>query len=194
AHNNALADRAQELEGQLTQAEDLCRRYDEEVIRRMRQIDKRQLMVERLNKEYDDKRSGLAGMAAEEAEALGPLEAKIRGIRNEIDECRKKSEVMQKKWILSQSELMSMNDDEEQMRQRNDILYTKIIILDEKLRRLMSAIEQRVKDNKLCNREIRQLREDMLRINKRIGEYREKEGRVGSELKDIESRMVTRLS
>ncbi|KAF4755783.1 hypothetical protein FOZ62_003610 [Perkinsus olseni] len=84
AHNNALADRAQELEGQLTQAEDLCRRYDEEVVRRMRQIDKRQLMVERLNKEYDDKRSGLAGIAAEEAEALGPLEAKIRGIRNEV--------------------------------------------------------------------------------------------------------------
>lgn len=51
---------------------------------RMRLIDKKQLMLERLNKEYDEKRSSMADMVAEEAEVLGPLEAKIRGIRLEV--------------------------------------------------------------------------------------------------------------
>ncbi|EER03806.1 conserved hypothetical protein, partial [Perkinsus marinus ATCC 50983] len=127
AHNNVLSDRIEELDRQFTEAEDVCRRYDDEVMVRMRLIDKKQLMLERLNKEYDEKRSSMADMVAEEAEVLGPLEAKIRAIRLEIEECRRKCKSMQRKWIMSQSDLMGINDEERQIREKDDVLLTKII-------------------------------------------------------------------
>ncbi|KAF4663796.1 hypothetical protein FOL47_005553 [Perkinsus chesapeaki] len=193
AHNNVLADRIQELEGGLIEMEEISDKYEEDIIKRMRQIDKKQLMVERLNKEYDDKRNSFADVAAEEAEALGPLEAKIRGLRNMIDECRRKSDEMQKKWIITQSELREINDNEDDIKERCDILNTKIIVLEEKYRRLEGAIKRRVDEGKICKKEIIQLREDMVKINKKIGEYRKKEGIVNNELKDVEGDIANRL-
>jgi hypothetical protein len=57
AHQQQLHQRNVELQDDLKQREKLIQQYENEIKSRHAQIEKKQLYVDRLNREYDDKRS-----------------------------------------------------------------------------------------------------------------------------------------
>merc|ERR1711959_374764 len=97
AHNQMLKDRLKELSDDLAEREKLIEQYELEIRKRHHQIEKKQLYVDRLNREYDEKRSKLEGEAGE-ADIAGPLEAKIKHLRKAIAEKSKECSDMQKDW------------------------------------------------------------------------------------------------
>merc|ERR1712178_355123 len=88
AHNQMLKDRLKELSDDLAEREKLIEQYELEIRKRHNQIEKKQLYVDRLNRDYDEKRSKLEGEAGE-ADVAGPLEAKIKHLRKAIADMTK---------------------------------------------------------------------------------------------------------
>merc|ERR1719379_1018888 len=115
AHNQMLKDRLKELSEDLAERERLIEQYELEIRKRHHQIEKKQLYVDRLNRDYDEKRSKLEGEAGEQ-DVAGPLEAKIKHLRKAIAEKSKECQDMQKDWIGKQTQLMSASSDTDRLR------------------------------------------------------------------------------
>merc|ERR1711959_888947 len=77
AHNQMLIDRLKQLSEDLSEREKLIEQYEQEIRKRHHQIEKNQLYVDRLNREFDDKKQKLA-LEAGDADVAGPQEAKIK--------------------------------------------------------------------------------------------------------------------
>merc|ERR1719156_203994 len=78
AHNQMLKERLETLATDLADREKLIDQYELEIRKRHNQIEKKQLYVDRLNREYDEKRS------KQEDDDSGPMEGKIKGLRKQI--------------------------------------------------------------------------------------------------------------
>merc|ERR1719486_912836 len=73
AHNQMLKERQETLVKELSEREKLIDQYELEIRKRHNQIEKKQLYVDRLNREFDEKRS------KQEDDNTGPMEGKIKG-------------------------------------------------------------------------------------------------------------------
>ena len=65
AHNQMLKDRLKQLSDDLAERERLIEQYEQEIRKRHHQIEKKQLYVDRLNREYDDKRTKMENEAGD---------------------------------------------------------------------------------------------------------------------------------
>merc|ERR1711959_725169 len=101
AHNQMLKERFKQLGEDLGQREKLIEQYEQEIRKRHHQIEKKQLYVDRLNREFDEKRTKLESEAGE-ADVAGPQEAKIKHLRRSIAAKSKECSDMQKDWITKQ--------------------------------------------------------------------------------------------
>merc|ERR1719146_14419 len=77
-HNQMLKERQETLVKELSEREKLIDQYELEIRKRHNQIEKKQLYVDRLNREFDEKRS------KQEDDNSGPMEGKIKGLRKQI--------------------------------------------------------------------------------------------------------------
>merc|ERR1719335_1284960 len=80
AHNQMLKDRLKQLSEDLAERERLIEQYEQEIRKRHHQIEKKQLYVDRLNREFDEKWTKLEAEAGE-ADVAGPQEAKIKHMK-----------------------------------------------------------------------------------------------------------------
>merc|ERR1712113_1181075 len=108
AHNQMLKDRHKQLGQDLAEREKLIEQYEQEIRKRHHQIEKKQLYVDRLNREYDDKRTKLEAEAGE-ADVAGPQEAKLKHMKKAIADLTKECADMQKDWIQKQTQLLQVN-------------------------------------------------------------------------------------
>merc|ERR1712224_946609 len=115
AHNQMLKDRLKELSDDLAERERLIEQYELEIRKRHHQIEKKQLYVDRLNRDYDEKRTKLEGEDGD-ADIAGPLEAKIKHLKKSIAETQKENSDMQKDWIQKQTQLMAISTDTDRLR------------------------------------------------------------------------------
>merc|ERR1719486_1466621 len=83
AHNQMLKERLETLTKDLAEREKLIDQYELEIRKRHNQIEKKQLYVDRLNREYDEKRSKIEG--GDDGDA-GPMEGKIKQLKKQLAE------------------------------------------------------------------------------------------------------------
>eukprot|EP00438_Fugacium_kawagutii_P026882 Skav217495 [mRNA] locus=scaffold2951:49623:56239:- [translate_table: standard] len=96
AHNQMLKDRHEQLSDELAEREKLIEQYEQEIRKRHHQIEKKQLFVDRLNREYDEKRTKLEAEIGNDEDVAGPQEAKLKHMRKAIAELTKECSDMQK--------------------------------------------------------------------------------------------------
>merc|ERR1719364_182292 len=126
AHNQMLKERLDTLTQDLSDREKLIDQYELEIRKRHNQIEKKQLYVDRLNREYDDKRS------KQEDDSSGPLEAKIKNLRKQIDQKKKECADMQKSWIQKQTDLLSMQEQIDNTKEHVQDQRNKKLVLSQK--------------------------------------------------------------
>merc|ERR1719282_881759 len=115
-----LKDRHKSLSEDLAEREKLVEQYEQEIRKRHHQIEKKQLYVDRLNREYDDKRTKLEAEAGE-ADVAGPQEAKLKHMKKAIADLTKECADMQKDWIQKQTQLLQVNTETDRLKtQLND--------------------------------------------------------------------------
>merc|ERR1719199_2022904 len=107
AHNQMLKERQETLVKELSEREKLIDQYELEIRKRHNQIEKKQLYVDRLNREYDEKRSkqddgGWDG---------NPLEGKIKQLKKQLAEKSQECQDMQKGWIGKQTDLLALQEE-----------------------------------------------------------------------------------
>merc|ERR1712025_661324 len=144
AHNQMLKDRLKELSDDLAEREKLIEQYELEIRKRHHQIEKKQLYVDRLNREYDEKRSKLEGEAGE-ADIAGPLEAKIKHLRKSIAEKSKECSDMQKDWIQKQTQLMAISTNTDRLKVHLHDPKNRKLVLDQKRIRIEGHLESQKK-------------------------------------------------
>merc|ERR1712050_41245 len=115
AHNQMLKDRLKQLSEDLAEREKLIEQYEQEIRKRHHQIEKKQLYVDRLNREYDEKRTKLEAEAGE-ADIAGPQEAKLKHMKKAMDDLKKDCENMQKDWIQKQTQLLSISTETDRLK------------------------------------------------------------------------------
>merc|ERR1712194_192690 len=94
----------------------LISQYEAEIKSRHQQIEKKQLYVDRLNREYDEKRRKLEEELGEAVEAEGPLEVKIKSLKKQIAERVAACGVLQKEWLRKQHAIMEQQGAQEKVK------------------------------------------------------------------------------
>merc|ERR1719379_2379833 len=131
AHNQMLKDRLKQLSEDLAEREKLIEQYEQEIRKRHHQIEKKQLYVDRLNREYDEKRTKLENEAGE-ADVAGPQEAKIKHMKKTIADITKECDQMQKDWISKQTQLLAISSEMDQLRGSLNEQKNKKLVLEQK--------------------------------------------------------------
>ncbi len=109
AHQGVLVERLKELGGDLRQREQLIESYEEEIKTRHHQIGKKQLYVDRLNRQYDEKRKKLEEELGEalEAEAADAVDVQMKALRKKIAAKAAECGMQQKEWLAKQNSIMA---------------------------------------------------------------------------------------
>merc|ERR1712066_1048364 len=97
-------------------------------------IEKKQLYVDRLNREFDEKRTKLETEAGE-ADVAGPQEAKLKHMKKAIADLTKDCADMQKDWIQKQTQLLQVNTETDRLKtQLNDQKNRRLVLEQKKIR------------------------------------------------------------
>merc|ERR1719281_795527 len=157
AHNQMLKDRLKELSDDLAEREKLIEQYELEIRKRHHQIEKKQLYVDRLNREYDEKRSKLEGEAGE-ADIEGPQESKIKHMKKTIADVTKECDQMQKDWIQKQTLLLSVSSETDRLRGHLNDQKNRKMVLEQKRVRIEASLATQQKEIKELENAMKHLR------------------------------------
>jgi len=164
AHNQMLKDRHKQLSEDLSERERLIEQYEQEIRKRHHQIEKKQLYVDRLNREYDDKRTKLEAEAGE-ADVVGPQEAKIKQMKKTIADLTKDCSDMQKEWIQKQTQLLAISTDNDKLKGHLNDQKNRQMVLQQKKVRVEGQLEAQRKEIKELENAMKHLRFDMDRMS-----------------------------
>merc|ERR1719446_1975115 len=192
AHNQMLKDRLKQLSDDLAERERLIEQYEQEIRKRHHQIEKKQLYVDRLNREYDEKRTKLENEAGE-ADVQGPQEAKIKHMKKTIADLTKECADMQKDWIQKQTLLLSVSSDTDRLRTHlNDQKHRKMV-LEQKRVRIEASLESQQKEIKELENAMKHLRFDMDRMNGAIVKNESRSKDLANSNSMMETEFVSKL-
>merc|ERR1712187_984526 len=147
AHNQMLQDRLKQLADDLSEREKLIEQYEQEIRKRHHQIEKKQLYVDRLNREYDEKRTKLEAEAGE-ADVAGPQEAKLKHMKKAIADLTKECSDMQKDWIQKQTQLLSTSTETDRLKTHLNDQKNRKMVLEQKKVRIEGQLESQQKEIK----------------------------------------------
>eukprot|EP00920_Eleutheroschizon_duboscqi_P003057 GHVT01007272.1.p1 GENE.GHVT01007272.1~~GHVT01007272.1.p1 ORF type:complete len:684 (+),score=93.12 GHVT01007272.1:389-2440(+) len=187
AQRDSLAEQLKSLEEALAAKEEMISQYESEIRKRHNHIEKKQLSVDRLNKEYDEKRS------KQVTEDTGPLECKVKDLRETLKKMVSESHQMQQEWMIKQAELVELESKIEQAIQTVGSMKHKKTVLDQRMLRLTNELDNQQKEIKTIRDEIRHFRFEMDRLSQLLAEHataEDKAARKRTELqKDLEGRI-----
>merc|ERR1719198_20663 len=192
AHNQMLRDRLKELNEDLQEREKLIEQYELEIRKRHNQIEKKQLYVDRLNREYDEKRSKLEGEEGEQ-DVAGPLEAKIKHLRKSIAEKSKECSDMQKDWIQKQTQLMAISTDTDRLKVHLHDQKNRKLVLDQKRIRIEGHLDSQKKEIRDLENAVKHLRFEMDRMNSSLAKHDKKTGELSNSNQMMETEFVAKL-
>merc|ERR1711920_430240 len=187
AHNQMLKDRHKSLSEDLAEREKLVEQYEQEIRKRHHQIEKKQLYVDRLNREYDDKRTKLEAEAGE-ADVAGPQEAKLKHMKKAMDDLKKDCENMQKDWIQKQTQLLSISTETDRLKSHLNDQKNRKMVLEQKKIRIEGSLEAQKKEIKELEKGMKDLRFDMDRMNTAVvkNDSKSKELANGNQMMEME--------
>lgn len=192
AHNQMLKERLKQLSEDLAERERLIEQYEQEIRKRHHQIEKKQLYVDRLNREYDDKRTKLENEAGE-ADVVGPQEAKIKHMKKQIADFTKECTDMQKAWIQKQTQLLSISTDSDKLWTHLTDQKNRKMVLEQKKVRVEAHFEAQKKEIKELDTAMKHLRFDMDRMSGAVVKHDSKAKDLTNNNQMIETEFVHKL-
>lgn len=192
AHNQMLKDRLKQLSEDLSEREKLIEQYEQEIRKRHHQIEKKQLYVDRLNREYDEKRTKLENEAGE-ADVQGPQEAKIKHMKKTIADITSECSAMQKDWIQKQTTLLSVSSETDRLRTNLNEQKQRKMVLEQKKIRIEAGLQTHQKEIKDLDNAMKHLRFDMDRMNSQIVKSDNRSKELGNSNQMMETEFVAKL-
>merc|ERR1719188_588083 len=192
AHNQMLKDRHKQLGEDLSERERLIEQYEQEIRKRHHQIEKKQLYVDRLNREYDEKRTKLEAEAGE-ADVAGPQEAKLKHMKKTIADLTKECADMQKDWIQKQTQLLSISADTDRLKSSVNDQKNRKMVLEQKKVRIEGQLEAQKKEIKELDNSMKHLRFDMDRMNSAVVKNDTKSAELQNSNQMMETEFVQKL-
>merc|ERR1719188_2248433 len=192
AHNQMLKDRHKSLGEDLSERERLIEQYEQEIRKRHHQIEKKQLYVDRLNREYDEKRTKLEAEAGE-ADVAGPQEAKLKHMKKQIADLTKECSDMQKDWIQKQTQLLSISTETDRLKNFLNDQKNRKMVLEQKKIRIEGQLAAQQKEIKDLDNAMKHLRFDMDRMNSQLVKNDNKSKELSNSNQMMETEFVQKL-
>lgn len=193
AHNQMLKDRHKQLSDELAEREKLIERYEQEIRKRHHQIEKKQLFVDRLNREYDEKRTKLEAEIGNDEDVAGPQEAKLKHMRKAIAELTKECSDMQKDWIQKQTQLLSVASDTDKLKGNLNENKNKKMVLEQKKIRIEGQLSGHEKEIRELENNMKHLRFDMDRMNGAVVKNESRSDEISNSNQMMETEFVQKL-
>merc|ERR1712078_482029 len=187
AHNQMLKERQETLVKELSEREKLIDQYELEIRKRHNQIEKKQLYVDRLNREFDEKRS------KQEDDNSGPMEGKIKGLRKQITEKTQECQDMQKSWITKQTDLLSLQEEIDTTKDHVQDQKNRKLILQQKHLRTEGGLDGQKKEISDLRLDVKQLQYEMDKLNTSIATHGKKQDDLTNTNQNMETEFVRKL-
>merc|ERR1719456_1043393 len=187
AHNQMLKERLDTLTKDLAEREKLIDQYELEIRKRHNQIEKKQLYVDRLNREFDEKRS------KQEDDNMGPMEGKIKGLRKQIAEKTQECQDMQKSWITKQTDLLALQEEIDTTKDHVQDQKNRKLILQQKRIRTEGQWEQQKKEIVSLRSDVKALQHEMDKLNSLHATNATKQDQLANTTQTMEAEFVRKL-
>jgi chromosome segregation ATPase len=188
AHNSQLQETLDKLNSELDEKDKLIEKYEMEIRQRNDQIEKKMSTVDRLNRKYEALVKG-----EPEEENLGPLEATIKHIGKETERVQEENREAQKRWLRTQTELVSISEDLEKVSELSSQSHSQEAILEQKRLRVDRSIEATEAKVASLHGDIRNLHRDMTRLNDMISKNASLQEGLANENYALETEFVNEL-
>ncbi|KAJ3074995.1 Coiled-coil domain-containing protein 40 [Podochytrium sp. JEL0797] len=147
------------LEKDLCVKNDLIEKYELEIRRRNDEVGKKQGEMDMLNKRFD-----LLTSRSQE-ESMGPLEATIHNVSKLVDQKDKDCIQLSSFWLRAQNELVTTSKKSNTLQDEMSDLKMRLAVLSRKKAVVNNQFETELKEIRSHQRNIRQLQNDMIKIN-----------------------------
>ncbi|XP_077897622.1 coiled-coil domain-containing protein 40 isoform X1 [Ictidomys tridecemlineatus] len=148
-----------ELDKEVKRVNDLITNSENEIARRTILIERKQGLINFFNKQLEQMVSETGG------EELGPLELEIKRLTKQMDEHNASVNQAQVTWLRLQQELVKVTQEREEQVAALDLLRKDIRIMEHKKLRTENKIEQEKKEQKEIERHMRDLDNDLKKLN-----------------------------
>lgn len=182
-----LEEKKKEIESELEQKEKLLKDFEKAISLNHDELKKKQLCVDRLNKEKDKLEKSMND------ESSGPLEAKLNHLDRNITEKEVANSRMEREWISLQTRLVEKENEIQKVQSSNSDFRNKITILEQRKLRLIGVVSTTGKETQEVENSLKNLRNDMNRINVLLDKNREKHREVEDDVRHLEKDFVDRL-
>uniref|UniRef100_A0A8C9E913 Coiled-coil domain 40 molecular ruler complex subunit n=1 Tax=Phocoena sinus TaxID=42100 RepID=A0A8C9E913_PHOSS len=161
-HQKTLA----ELDKEVKKVNDLIANSENEISRRTILIERKQGLINFLNKQLEQMISELGG------EEVGPLELEIKRLTKLIEEQNAGVTQAQVTWLRLQQEMVTATQGREEHLASLDMSKKEIHILEQKKLRIENKIDQEKKEQKQIERHMRDLDNDLKKLNVLVNQNR----------------------
>jgi len=153
---------------------------------------KKQLAVDRLNREYDEKKTKLETELGE-ADVAGPQEAKIKHMKKAVDDMKKECSEMQKSWIQKQTQLLQISTEMDKLKSNLNDQKNRKMVLEQKKVRIEGQLEGHQKEIKELGNAMKHLRLDMGRMHNEVTKNDTKSQQLDNSNRMMETEFVAKL-
>ncbi|XP_021033885.1 coiled-coil domain-containing protein 40 isoform X2 [Mus caroli] len=148
-----------ELDKEVKRFNDLITNSESEIARRTILIERKQSLINFFNKQLEQMVSELGG------EEAGPLELEIKRLSKLTEEYNTGVAEAQMTWLRLQQELVQVTHEREEQLVSVDQLKKEVHIMEQKKLRIESKIEHEKKEQKIVSRHMRDLDNDLTKLN-----------------------------
>eukprot|EP00899_Mesostigma_viride_P013156 jgi/Mesvir1/21841/Mv04224-RA.1 len=187
AHCESLRTTLTSLDSELKEKLSTIEKYELEIRRRNDEIEKRSKEVDLLNRQYDKLTSNARD------ENLGPLEATIVNVTREIAAKGKESKEQQRAWVRFQTELVSLQAENNALAERVQRLKAEHTVLTQKRSRLDAQYGAQEKEIKELDKAVDKLHAEVARLNELISKNTALQAVLHTENFNLENDVVVSL-
>ena len=187
AHNLRLEETLKALDDELKEKARTIQRYEIEIRRRNDDVEKKTTEMDRLNRAYEK----IVGNRTEEN--MGPLEATISNMTREINQKTAESKDLQKRWMSLQTELVSLQHDNNDLKETIQRMKSEYTILTQKRKRPSNQHQQYNSDIRKLDTSIEHMHYDMTRLNSLIAQHTQLQSDLANENFNLETRIMNQL-
>ncbi|KAM8945657.1 coiled-coil domain-containing protein 40 [Pelodytes ibericus] len=148
-----------ELDKNIQSTNEMISRSQSEIAKRTIAIERKQATINLFSKQIE---STIAQIGGQE---LGPLEIQITALTKQIEECNSEIVSVQQYWLRLQTEMVRLTRQREEQDSSVEMLKKELTILQQKKIRTENDIEQEKNEQKDIEHHMRNLKNDMIRMN-----------------------------
>ncbi|KAJ2998812.1 Coiled-coil domain-containing protein 40 [Globomyces sp. JEL0801] len=175
------------VDGTIVEKNKLIGKYETEIRQNNDQLSKKASEMDSLNKKYDQMTSG------NQDAHMGPLEATIYNISKSIKLKETECLQLQQYWLKAQNEMVTISKDGVELTDLIQSLRMRLTVLNRKKMVVNNAFETEEKQIKEHHRNIRQLQNEMIKVNTLLNKQSNLYGRLEESNLEMEMKFRNKL-